>query len=175
MFVRIRCLLSESCLYLQLGYHASDVQPRIRWAIVYSGLRYMVIYIPRTPGRPRMYCSPVMRFCLRPDDEQEPAVQPPIWSILVRMLLVETRGVQEDLKQRFGLVVPIEDPSSSNSGSMFRTIKRGTWRGITVKNSLRRKKQKTKDSAQREFEAGPNGAIQCKARRRGIERNHNAR
>jgi hypothetical protein len=73
----------------------------------------------------------VMRFCLRLDDEQEPAVQPPIWSILVYMLLVETRGVQdEDLRQRFGLVVPMEDPSSSNSGSMFNTIKRGTWRGI---------------------------------------------
>jgi hypothetical protein len=82
----------------------------------------MIIYIPRTPGKgeqyirgfpgkPQMYCTPVMRFCLRPDDEQEPAVQPPIWSILVYMLLVETLNIDDEaLRQRFGLVVPIADP-----------------------------------------------------------------
>jgi hypothetical protein len=58
-----------------------------------------------------MYCSPVMRFCLWPDEEQEPAVQPPIWSILVYMLLVETLNIDDEtLRQRLGLVVPIEDP-----------------------------------------------------------------
>jgi len=59
-----------------------------------------------------MYCSPVMQFCLRPDDEQESVVQPPIWSFLVYMLLVETLNINDDtLMQRFGLVVPIEDPN----------------------------------------------------------------
>ena len=60
-----------------------------------------------------MYCSPVMRFCLRPDDEQESAVQLPIWSILVYMLLVETFNIDDEaLMQRFGLVqvAPIKDP-----------------------------------------------------------------
>jgi hypothetical protein len=51
-----------------------------------------------------------MRFCLRPDDEQEPAVRPPIWSILVYMLLVETLNIDDEALQRFGLVVPIADP-----------------------------------------------------------------
>ncbi|KAI0272872.1 hypothetical protein BGY98DRAFT_1099750 [Russula aff. rugulosa BPL654] len=95
----------------KLGYHASEIQPRVRWAIVFSGLHYMIIYIPRTPGRPQMYCSPVMQFCLRPDEEQEPAIRPPIWSILVYILLVETLNIDDDnLRKRFGLVVPMEDP-----------------------------------------------------------------
>ena len=52
-----------------------------------------------------------MRFCLRPNDEQEPAIQPPIWSILMYILLVETLNIDDDnLRQRFGLVVPMEDP-----------------------------------------------------------------
>jgi len=118
-----------SCLYLQLGYHASDIQPQIRWEIVLSGLRYIIIYIPRTPGRLRMYCLPVMRFCLLPDNEQELSVQPPIWSILVYMLLVETREIHdEDPRQIFGLVVPMEDPSSSNSGSRFASIRQSMRR-----------------------------------------------
>ena len=51
-----------------------------------------------------------MRFCLRPD-EQEPAIGPPIWSILVYMLLVETLNIDDEaLRQIFGLVVPMEDP-----------------------------------------------------------------
>ena len=71
----------------------------------------MIVYIPRTPGRPQMYCSPVMRFCLRPDDEQEPAIQPPIWSVVVYMLLVETLNIDDDdLRQQLGLVVPTGDP-----------------------------------------------------------------
>ncbi|KAI0272873.1 hypothetical protein BGY98DRAFT_1179060 [Russula aff. rugulosa BPL654] len=95
----------------KLGYHASDIQPRVRWTIVFSGLCYMIVYIPRTPGRPQMYCSPVMRFCLRPDDEQEPAIQPPIWSVVVYMLLVETLNIDDDdLRQQLGLVVPMGDP-----------------------------------------------------------------
>ena len=56
-----------------------------------------------------MYCSSVMWFCLRPDDEQEPAIQPPIWSILVYILLVETFNIDDDaLRQRFGLFIPLE-------------------------------------------------------------------
>jgi hypothetical protein len=98
-------------VYFQLGYHASDSEPRVRWAIVFSGLRYIIIYIPRTPGRLQMFCSPVMRFCLRPDEEPGPTNLPPIWSILVYMLLVETLKIDDDaLRQTFGLVVPMEDP-----------------------------------------------------------------
>lgn len=58
-----------------------------------------------------MYCSPVMRYCLLPDEEQEPAVQPPIWSVLMYMLLVETFNIDDEaLRQRLGLVIPIGDP-----------------------------------------------------------------
>lgn len=45
------------------------------------------------------------------DDEHEPAVQLPIWSVLVYMLLVETLDIDDEaLRQIFGLVVPMEDP-----------------------------------------------------------------
>ena len=47
-------------IYLQIGYHASDIEPWVRWAIIFSGLRYIIIYIPRTLGRPQIYCLPVM-------------------------------------------------------------------------------------------------------------------
>jgi hypothetical protein len=51
----------------------------------------------------------VMQFYVGPDDEQGPAT---IWSILLyTMLLVETLNIDDDiLRQRFGIVVPIEDP-----------------------------------------------------------------
>ena len=108
------CLPLSYIIYLshsKLAYHASDVQPRVRWAIVFSGLQYMIIYIPRTPGRPQMYCSPVMRYCLRADEEQESAIQPPIWSMIMYMLLVETLNINDEtLRERLGLVVPIGDP-----------------------------------------------------------------
>ena len=76
-------LSASEHVLLQLWYHASDIQPRVHWAIVFSGLQYIIIYIPRGPRRPTVYCSPVTQFCLRPDDEQEPAIGPPIWSILI--------------------------------------------------------------------------------------------
>jgi hypothetical protein len=58
-----------------------------------------------------MYCSPVLQFTLPPGEEQEPAIQPPIWSVIVYMLLVETLNIDDDdLRQRFGLVVPTGDP-----------------------------------------------------------------
>jgi hypothetical protein len=64
-----------------------------------------------------MSCSPIMQFCLRPG-EQEPAPQPPIWSILVYMLLVETLNIDDEaLRQRLGIVVPSRDPSSFDLGS----------------------------------------------------------
>ena len=57
-----------------------------------------------------------MRFGLRPDEEQNPAIQPPLWSVLVYMLLVETLDVSDKtLIQRFGLV-PLGDPTPLDSG-----------------------------------------------------------
>ena len=115
-------LLSESShLYIKLGYHAGDVQPRVRWAVIFSGLHYTIIYVPRTPGRPTMFCSPILPFCLPIGDEQEPFIQP-IWSILVYMLLVETLEVDDEtLRERLGVVVPPEILSSSISGSKIDT------------------------------------------------------
>src|SRR6266849_4397298 len=108
--VPVRHHLSESCLS-PAWVPCQRQSARVRWAIVFSGLRYIIIYIPRTPGRPQMFCSPVMRFCLRPDEELGPTIQPPIWSILVYMLLVETLKIDDDaLRERFGLVIPMEDP-----------------------------------------------------------------
>jgi hypothetical protein len=36
-----------------------------------------------------MFCSPILCFCLRLGDEQKPFLQPPVWSILIYMLVVE--------------------------------------------------------------------------------------
>ena len=85
---------------------------------MFSGLRYIImIYIPRTVGRPKMFCSPILQFFLRPGEEG-PATQPPIWSILVYMLLVETLNVDnEAVTQRLGIVVPLRDPPSLDLGS----------------------------------------------------------
>jgi hypothetical protein len=110
---KVRVCLSDitylSHVYLQLAYHAGDTQPRVRWAIIFSGLHYMIVYIPRTPGRPQMFCSPVLQFCLRHDDEQEPSIRPPIWSTLAYMLLVETLNIDDD-DLRQSLDVPKGDP-----------------------------------------------------------------
>ncbi|KAI9507746.1 hypothetical protein F5148DRAFT_1368250 [Russula earlei] len=82
----------------KLVYHAGDVvsvgSPRhVRWAVVFSGLHYTIMYIPRTPGRPRFYCSPITKFCLPPCDDE--GQLPPIWSMLVYMLLMEVRDAFE--------------------------------------------------------------------------------
>ncbi|KAI0249879.1 hypothetical protein BJV78DRAFT_633542 [Lactifluus subvellereus] len=103
----------------KLSYHSSDVQPPVRWAVLFSGLKYIIIYIPRSSGRPTFYCSPIINFCLRPDCPQEPAARPrpPIWSMLVYMLLTETLNVSDEtLRQKFGLPV-LSGDASSNLGT----------------------------------------------------------
>ena len=64
-----------------------------------------------------------MRFCLPPADGQHPAIRPPIWSVLVYMLLVETLDFDDQIvEEGLGLVVPavpdvpVEGPSSSHLG-----------------------------------------------------------
>ena len=90
------------------------MEPRIRWAIIFSGLQYLIVYMPRTPERPRLYCSHTMRFCLRPGSQPENATQPPIWSILEYMLLVETLNIDDaTLGKRLGLPSPSEESGSS--------------------------------------------------------------
>ncbi|KAI0289072.1 hypothetical protein BC826DRAFT_1188019 [Russula brevipes] len=59
-----------------------------------------------------------MSFCLRPDQEPEATVQPPIWSMVIYMLLTETFKIDDGaLGQRFGLPVPSEDPPLLELGS----------------------------------------------------------
>jgi hypothetical protein len=82
----------------------------------------MVVYIPQTPERPIMFCLPILPFCLPPGGEQAPSTQPPIWSLLVYMLLVETGEVRDKtLRERLGVVVPSENSSSSILGSKINT------------------------------------------------------
>jgi len=47
-----------------------------------------------------------MRFCLLPEGEQEdPVIIPPLWSLLVYILLVETRDIDDEtLRRELGLV-----------------------------------------------------------------------
>jgi hypothetical protein len=58
-----------------------------------------------------------MQFCLRDNDEQEPATQPPIWSMVVYTLLAAILNIDDKaLMQIFDLPVLSEDPSSLNLG-----------------------------------------------------------
>jgi len=41
----------------------------------------------------------------RPEEEQDPAIKPPLWSLLVYMLLLETLGIDDEtIKLQLGLV-----------------------------------------------------------------------
>jgi hypothetical protein len=56
--------------------------------LLFSGLRYVTVYVPQTPGRARIFCSP--RSKTKPHD-----------------LLLETLSVDgETLMQRFGRLPP---------------------------------------------------------------------
>jgi hypothetical protein len=73
---------------------------------VFSGLRYIIIYIPRSS--PSFYISAIVDCCVRSDIPQESVAQapPPIWSILTYMLLTESRNVSDEtLRQKFSLPV----------------------------------------------------------------------
>ncbi|KAI9453431.1 hypothetical protein F5148DRAFT_1151967 [Russula earlei] len=103
----------------KLVYHAGNDflvgSPRVRWAVIFGGLHYIVMCIPRTPGRPRVYCSPITQFCLPPGNAK--GQLPPIWSMLVYMLLTEVRDIDDNtLIQRLGLSDPTEDSSLSPKG-----------------------------------------------------------
>lgn len=95
--------------------------PWARWAVLSSGLKYLVIYMPRSTGRPVLYCSPVMDFCLEPDSPCKNVVPqvPPIWSMLVYMWLTETVSIDDEvLMQQLGLPDPATDTPSSNVESI---------------------------------------------------------
>ena len=65
--------------------------------------------MPRSSSRPFLYCSPIMRFC-HDINAQEPDQRPPLWSMLVYMLLTETFDVSDAvLLQQLGLRVPSDD------------------------------------------------------------------
>jgi hypothetical protein len=101
-----------------LSYHATDIQPRARWAVLFSGFKYFIIYIPQSIERPIFYCSPTLDFCLAPGIPQEPnhQTQPPIWSILVYMLLVETFNISDNtLREKLGLSVSTPGETSSSN------------------------------------------------------------
>jgi hypothetical protein len=107
VFLLLSDLLPELFLiFLQISYHATSFQRWARWAIVFSGLQYIIIHIQRSSHRPTFYCSQIMTFCLRPGDSQVPDAQPPIWSLLVYMLLTETLDrSDENLRQQLHLPV----------------------------------------------------------------------
>lgn len=60
---KVRVVGSSPVSVYCLGIMRATFGPRVRF------------YVQRTPGRSRMFCSPIMRFCLRPDHPQELAVQ----------------------------------------------------------------------------------------------------
>ncbi|KAI9453895.1 hypothetical protein F5148DRAFT_1327727 [Russula earlei] len=103
----------------KLVLHAGGIEHEhgsaVRWAVVFCGLNYTIMYIPRTQGRPRVYCSPITEFCLPPGDNA--GQLPPIWSMLVYMLLTEVTNIDDiTLMGKFGLDPPPEAPSSSPWG-----------------------------------------------------------
>jgi hypothetical protein len=117
---------------LQLAYHATCSQGRIRWAVIFSGLQYIIIYMPRTPptGRPELYCSPIQTLCVRHDQERGTlASQPPLWSLLTYILLIETMNIDDDDlgQQRLGLPAPSAAPQP-----ILGRIRNGTWRSARL-------------------------------------------
>ncbi|KAI0256933.1 hypothetical protein BJV78DRAFT_318551 [Lactifluus subvellereus] len=61
-----------------------------------------------------------MDVCLNPSDRQESVTGPPMWSILVYMLLTETLDASDgSLRQQFSLPVPLGDTSLSNRGMLY--------------------------------------------------------
>ncbi|KAH9978109.1 hypothetical protein BGW80DRAFT_794373 [Lactifluus volemus] len=101
----------------KLSYHVTSTQPRVRWAVIFSGVAYIIIYIPRTPERPVFHCSPVMTFCVRPGKEPD-AQAPPLWSLLVYMLLTERFNVSDDILRQ-QLHIPVPSGYGSTSGSTY--------------------------------------------------------
>lgn len=94
-------------LFLQLAYHATttNIQPQIRWAMIFSGHEYLIMHITHVSagGRPSFYCSPVLRFLSRPDSP-EPEAEPPIWSLWLYMALTEAFHVNNgELRSRLGI------------------------------------------------------------------------
>lgn len=64
-----------------------------------------------------MFSSSILRFGLLPTETQDPAPDPPVWSILIYMLLVETLNIDDKtVEEGLGLVVPVEDPFSLDLG-----------------------------------------------------------
>ena len=98
----------------------------------------MIIYIPRSLERTTFYFSPRMRFCSKLDDPQHPASGlPPIWSMLVYMLLVETLDVDDnDLMDQLGLPAPSPplsgDEDLSRSGFVVNSSGRDCSRRLEV-------------------------------------------
>jgi hypothetical protein len=110
--------------YLQLAYYATDVQPRVRWGLIFSALNYMIIYMPRSPDN-TVYRSPILTFRVEPGDQQgcQAAEQsPPLWSLIVYMLLTEHLNIGDNaLRQKFDLPVLLGDfdPSSLSLRSRY--------------------------------------------------------
>ena len=61
------------------------------------------------------FAHPSFNFVFYPGEEATP--QPPIWSVLIYMLLVERHDVDDEaLRQRLGVVIPSRDPSPLDLG-----------------------------------------------------------
>ena len=98
---------------LTLTYHVTDVQPRVRWGIVFSMHNYVIIYLPHSLVN-IVYCLPIITSCVKPGNQQghQAAIQPPV----IYMLLSERLNPDDDsLRQKFDLSIPLGDPSSSSS------------------------------------------------------------
>jgi hypothetical protein len=88
-----------------------------------------------------------MSFCLRPDEEPEAAVQPPIWSMVVYMLLTETFKVDDGaLGQIFGLPVPSDHPSESLLELRSRNDAQGRWRSTRFVPTIEEAEKKSRSS-----------------------------
>jgi len=76
----------------------ADNQPQVRWAVLFSAFKYVVIYIPHCDGRPTLYLSPVLRFCLQPHASETPTtLLPPLWSLVTYMMLTERHHIGDQL------------------------------------------------------------------------------
>jgi hypothetical protein len=76
-------------------------------------------------GRPVFYCSPIQKFCLMPDQPPGNLASPPLWTLLIYMLQIETLHVT--LRENLQLPAPPTQPqptwrSSQMSSQLTLTI-----------------------------------------------------
>ena len=110
------------------------VQPQVRWAVLFSGLKYIVVYIPRSQEQTTLFVSRIMNINVREGTlptTTEPGSttgaaepDPQIWSILTFMLMSERGNINDDLLRQRLLDIPVSGQAPSTGTKVVRRSER---------------------------------------------------